>query len=39
VDETREEFVQLREAFPDQRFEVERELIWNFASLVAQLRD
>jgi predicted ester cyclase len=27
VDETREELLQLREAFPDQRFEVERELI------------
>jgi len=27
VDETREEIAQLREAFPDQRFDVERELI------------
>ena len=27
VDETREELLQLREAFPDQRFDVERELI------------
>ena len=27
VDETRAELVQLREAFPDQRFDVERELV------------
>jgi predicted ester cyclase len=27
VEETREELLQLREAFPDQRFEVERELV------------
>ena len=27
IDETREELLQLREAFPDQRFGVERELI------------
>ena len=27
VEETREELAQLREAFPDQRFEVERELV------------